>query len=82
MTTDVKTMQINIDKENVLHIEYFISDISEKPDVVDVILRFDDPKTEKKYQISQREFKHVFKSNPNLLEEIVTTIVKEFFEAK
>lgn len=82
MNAEVKTMQINIEKDKVLDVQYFTSDISEKPNVAEVILRFDDPKTGKNCQISQREFKDVLEANPNLLEEMVKQSVKDFFQDK
>ncbi len=85
MSEKINQLEINIEKDmtkkpNVVFVEYFISPVEGKPQVVDIICRFRHPKNGKEYEIKQRELKEAIENHPQLIESNVKETIQEFFK--
>jgi hypothetical protein len=82
MTDTVKQIEIavEIDATNVSNVivEYFVSNVKNKPNVADIFCRFQNPNCGKEYEIRQRELRDIIDRHPEYVEQCVKETIHQF----
>ena len=82
MIDPVKQIEIVLDIEatqiSKVIVDYFVSNVEDKPKVIDIFCRFQNPKDGKEYEIKQRELRDIIDNHPEYIEQCVKDTVRQF----